>query len=97
MLHTRLTPVRLALLTTGLALCASLAQAQPGTATAAVADRARCRADQIVIDLVRVPIPGALLRAEYRGDLLVGRRQHVAADLQVGARSASARAVSVSV
>ncbi|MEQ1729874.1 MAG: polysaccharide biosynthesis/export family protein, partial [Vicinamibacterales bacterium] len=41
MLHTRLTPVRLALLTTGLALCASFAQAQPGTTTAAVADRAQ--------------------------------------------------------
>ena len=27
----------------------------------------RCRPDQIVIDLVRVPIPGALLQAEYRG------------------------------
>ncbi len=27
----------------------------------------RCREDQIVIDLVRVPIPGALLKAEYRG------------------------------
>ena len=27
----------------------------------------RCREDQIVIDLVRVPIPGSLLRAEYRG------------------------------
>jgi GDP-mannose 6-dehydrogenase len=27
----------------------------------------RCRPDQIVIDLVRVAIPGALLRAEYRG------------------------------
>jgi len=41
MLHTRINPVRLALLTTGLALCASLAQAQPGTTTAAVADRAQ--------------------------------------------------------
>jgi GDP-mannose 6-dehydrogenase len=27
----------------------------------------RCRPDQIVIDLVRVPIPGALLQAEYQG------------------------------
>jgi len=27
----------------------------------------RCRSDQIVVDLVRVPIPGALLQAEYRG------------------------------
>jgi GDP-mannose 6-dehydrogenase len=27
----------------------------------------RCRPDQIVIDLVRVPVPGALLQAEYRG------------------------------
>ena len=26
-----------------------------------------CRPDQIVIDLVRVPVPGALLQAEYRG------------------------------
>jgi GDP-mannose 6-dehydrogenase len=26
-----------------------------------------CRSDQIIIDLVRVPIPGALLHAEYRG------------------------------
>jgi GDP-mannose 6-dehydrogenase len=26
-----------------------------------------CRPDQIVIDLVRLPIDGALLRAEYRG------------------------------
>jgi GDP-mannose 6-dehydrogenase len=28
---------------------------------------ARCRRDQIVIDLVRVPGPGALLQADYRG------------------------------
>jgi GDP-mannose 6-dehydrogenase len=27
----------------------------------------QCRADQIVIDLVRLPIPGALLQADYRG------------------------------
>src|SRR4051812_32187880 len=27
----------------------------------------RCRSDQIVIDLVRVPVPGALLQADYRG------------------------------
>jgi GDP-mannose 6-dehydrogenase len=27
----------------------------------------RCRPDQIVIDLVRVPVQGALLQAEYRG------------------------------
>jgi len=27
----------------------------------------RCRPDQIVIDLVRVPVPGALLQADYRG------------------------------
>jgi GDP-mannose 6-dehydrogenase len=27
----------------------------------------RCRADQIVIDLVRVPVSGALLQADYRG------------------------------
>jgi GDP-mannose 6-dehydrogenase len=27
----------------------------------------RCRADQIIIDLVRIPIPGALLDADYRG------------------------------
>ena len=27
----------------------------------------RCRPEQIVIDLVRVPVPGALLQAEYRG------------------------------
>jgi GDP-mannose 6-dehydrogenase len=26
-----------------------------------------CRADQIIIDLVRLPIPGALLQADYRG------------------------------
>jgi GDP-mannose 6-dehydrogenase len=27
----------------------------------------QCRADQIVIDLVRVPVPGAMLQADYRG------------------------------
>ena len=27
----------------------------------------QCRADQIVIDLVRLPIDGSLLNAEYRG------------------------------
>ncbi|HUR33062.1 MAG TPA: UDP-glucose/GDP-mannose dehydrogenase family protein [Vicinamibacterales bacterium] len=27
----------------------------------------RCRPDQIIIDLVRVPIPGSLLQADYRG------------------------------
>jgi len=27
----------------------------------------RCRADQIIIDLVRIPIPGVLLDADYRG------------------------------
>src|SRR3954469_10157019 len=27
----------------------------------------KCRPDQVVVDLVRVPIPGALLQAEYRG------------------------------
>ncbi|MGE0451158.1 MAG: nucleotide sugar dehydrogenase [Vicinamibacterales bacterium] len=27
----------------------------------------RCRPDQIVIDLVRLPVPGALLQAEYQG------------------------------
>ena len=27
----------------------------------------RCRAEQTVIDLVRLPISGALLKAEYRG------------------------------
>jgi len=32
-----------------------------------VAALERCRPDQIVIDLVRVPVPGALLQAEYRG------------------------------
>jgi GDP-mannose 6-dehydrogenase len=28
---------------------------------------ARCRADQIVVDLVRLPIAGTLLTADYRG------------------------------
>jgi len=28
---------------------------------------ARCRADQIVIDLVRLPVYGSLLQADYRG------------------------------
>jgi GDP-mannose 6-dehydrogenase len=32
-----------------------------------VAALERCRPDQIVVDLVRVPVPGALLQAEYRG------------------------------
>ena len=27
----------------------------------------RCREDQIVIDLVRLPIVGSLLKADYRG------------------------------
>ena len=27
----------------------------------------RCRRDQIVIDLVRLPVPGSLLQADYRG------------------------------
>jgi GDP-mannose 6-dehydrogenase len=27
----------------------------------------RCRPDQIIIDLVRIPIPGAMLDADYRG------------------------------
>jgi GDP-mannose 6-dehydrogenase len=27
----------------------------------------QCRQDQIVIDLVRLPMPGSLLRADYRG------------------------------
>jgi hypothetical protein len=27
----------------------------------------RCRADQIVIDLVRLPMDGSQLKAEYRG------------------------------
>ena len=27
----------------------------------------RCRADQVIIDLVRLPLPGALLAAEYQG------------------------------
>ena len=27
----------------------------------------RCRADQIIIDLVRLPVRGSLLAADYRG------------------------------
>ncbi len=39
MLHTRISPTRLALLTAGLALCARFVQAQPATTAAVAADR----------------------------------------------------------